>query len=201
MQLWAWYNSIVILNLGIVLWSHIYKQRHIKKIDVYFHSYRYWEVYRINRKLEEQTWIMGGNQGSCRKSWSRRWDSHISVWPGMTDPPMDTTSRNQFLVCFISTSPTRVHQTLKQGSLLSQVRWLLGWEDGELAPFTSVEERHPGHHQSRGLLWLPFAASLKKRKKHQLLLIFMYLSLSHFSTYTFLKKKWKIGIVQKNKLL
>ena len=64
-------------------------------------------------------------------------------------------------------------------------------------------ERHPGRHQNRGPLWSPFAASLGRTKEQKTLVVidlYVFVSKSSFHLYL-LEKKWKIGIVQKNKLL
>lgn len=124
LQLWEWYNPIIILNQSRHRQSHIQKQI-LRRTDVCFHGCRYWRLCRISRKLEEVAWKVGRNQASCRESW-RRWDSHISARLGMINPPMESTFTSQFLLSFISVSPTHVSQTLGQGSLRCQVQWLPG---------------------------------------------------------------------------
>ena len=92
LQLWKWYSPIIILNLDRDRVTSINTPR---RTDVCFHGCRYWELCRISRKLEEEAWKVGRNQASCRESWSRRWDSHISVWLGMIYPPMKSTSTSR----------------------------------------------------------------------------------------------------------
>ena len=184
LQLWKWYSPIIILNLDRDRVTSINTPR---RTDVCFHGCRYWELCRISRKLEEEAWKVGRNQASCRESWSRRWDSHISVWLGMIYPPMESTSTSRSLLSFISVSPTRMSQA--QGSLRCQVQWLPGGgKAGPRLPSLLWRGGVQGIAQHRVVLKLPIAASFKTKTENKLLINFYaFASKSFFHLYLLLK--------------